>query len=56
MTTIKTHFSAISTAIKAYKSVLAERAAAEAKRQKNERFMQAAKYDPLSILFQAKFG
>jgi hypothetical protein len=53
---VKAHFSAIVAAVKAYRSTNAEHRKAEAKREQDRRFMEAAKNDPLSIFFQAKYS
>lgn len=56
MNAFKMHLSAIAAGFRAYRSVRAEQAKAEARRQQNERFLAAAKNDPLSLLFECKYS
>lgn len=52
---MKAHLFAILAAVRAYRSTIVQHREAKAKRERDRLFMEAAKRDPLSILFQAKF-
>lgn len=56
MNAFKMHLSAIAAGFRAYRETLVSMKQAEARRQRDEYFRQAAKNDPLSLLFECKYS